>query len=141
MSIRELSSPISSSGVEVVSRDSGLHVEYNRNNLPEAYNGVEKHKVDSSPGQAQGEITLQHRRIVSRLIVILALGWVLAIVAVAIAGTLAAKRLHELHQRYAWISECLEIKDDTIDIYVTGHQLLVRLKKALLAPQARIWYP
>ena len=110
MSIRELSSPFSSSGVEVVSQNSGLHVDYNRNNLPESYSGVEKQKADSSPGQAQAETTLQYRRIISRLIVILALGWVLAIVATAIAGTLAAKGLHQLHQMYAWISEYLNIK-------------------------------
>ena len=104
MSIREPTSPISSSGVEVASRDSGLHVDHNRNNLPEAYNGVEKQVVESSPGQ------VQQRRIILRLIVVLALGWILAIVAIATAGALAAKRLHELHQMYAWISEYLGIK-------------------------------
>lgn len=91
MNIREPTSPISSSGVEVASQDSGLHVDHNRNNLPEAYNGVEKQILESSPGQ------VQQRRIISRLIVVLALGWILAIVAIAVAGTLAAKRLQELH--------------------------------------------
>ena len=104
MSIRELTSPISSSGVEVDSRDSGLHVHYNRNNLPEVYNGVEKQIVESSPGQ------VQQRRIILRLTVVLALGWILAIVAIATAGALAAKRLHEMHETYAWIPEYLGIK-------------------------------
>ena len=110
MSIREPSSPISSSGVEVDPRNHELHVYHDSDNLPEAYIKGNKHKVDSSPGQAQAETTLQHRQIILRLIVILALGWVLAIVAIAIAGTLAAKRLHELHQVYAWMPEYLDSK-------------------------------
>ena len=101
MSIRELSSPISSSGVEVDPRNHGLHVHHDSANLPEAYNEGDKHKVDSSPGQAHAETTLQLRQVILRLRVILALGWTLAIVAIAIASTLAAKRLHELHHLYA----------------------------------------
>ena len=104
MSVRELTSPISSSGAEVVSQDSGLHVDHNRNNLPEAYIGVEKQIVESSPGQ------VQQKRVILRLIVVLALGWILAIVAIGTAGALAAKRLHELHQMYASISEHLGIQ-------------------------------
>ena len=110
MSIQELSSPISSTGVEVDRRNHELHVYHDSDNFPEAYNKEDKHKVDSNPGQAQAETTLQHRRIILRLIVILALSWVLAIVAIAIAGTLAAKRLHELHQVYAWMPEYLDSK-------------------------------
>ena len=141
MNIRELSSPVSSSGVEVDPRNHGLHVHYDNDNLPEAYNEGEKHKVDSSPGQAQAETTLRRRGIILRLIAILALGWVLAIVAIAIAGTLAAKRLHELHHVYAWVSQYVGKKEDIINIYVTGYQLLVMLNKTLLARQARSWYP
>lgn len=140
MSIREVSSPVSSSGVEVDPRNHGLHVSYDSDNLPEAYNEGEKHKADSSPGQAQAETILQHRRVILRLGIILALSWTLAIVATAIAGTLAAKRLQELHHVYAWISEYVGIKDDMIDVYVTDKQLLVQRNKASLARKARVWY-
>ena len=141
MSIRELASPISSSGVEVDPRNHGLHLYYDSNNLPEAYNETETNKVHSSPGQAQAETTLQHRRVLVQLRVLLALGWVLAVIAIAIAGTLAAKRLHELHDVYARISRYVGIKNNTIDTFVTDHQLPVRLNKALLACEARLWYP
>ena len=103
MSTPELSSPISSSGVEVDPQNHGLYLHYNGNNLPEAYNKEEANKVHRSPGQVQAETTLQNRWVISRLGLILALGWILAIIAIAIAGTLAAKRLHELHHLYAWI--------------------------------------
>ena len=97
MSIRGLSSPVSSSGVEVDPQNHGLHLYHDSNNLPEVYNDSETDKVPSSPGQAQAETTLQHRRVILWLGVILALGWVLAIIASVIAGTVAAKRLHEMH--------------------------------------------
>ena len=103
MSIPELSSPISSAGLEVDPRNHGQYLYYDSSNLPEAYNENETNKVHSSPGRPQAETILQHRRVILRLWVILALGWILAIVAIAIAGTLAAKRLHEMHQVYAWI--------------------------------------
>ena len=95
----------------------------------------------SSPGQAQADTILQHRRVILRLEIILALGWTLAIVATAIASTLAAKRLQELHHVYAWVSVYVDIEDDTIDVYVADQQLLVERNKALLAQLARIWYP
>ena len=141
MSIRELSSPTSSSGVEVDPRNHGLHLYYDSNNLPEAYNESETNEVHSSPGNAQAETKLQHRRVIIRLGMILALGWTLSIIAIAIAGTLAAKRLHELHHVYARISRYVDIKNNTIDTFVTDHQLPVRLNKALLACEARLWYP
>ena len=97
MSIRELSSPISSSGVEVDPQNHGLHLYYNSNNLPEVYDDSETEKVPSSPGQAQAETTLRHRRVILWFGVILALGWILAIIASITAGTLAVKRLHEMH--------------------------------------------
>lgn len=97
MSIRELSSPISSSGVEVDPRNHGLYLHYDGNNLPEAQNESETNKVHSGPGQAQAETIPQTRRVILRLRVILALGWILAIIAIAIAATLAAKRPHEMH--------------------------------------------
>ena len=115
MSIRELSSPISSSGVEVDPRNHGLNLYYDGNNLPEAHNENETTKVHSSPGKAQAKTTLQQRQFILRLGVILALGWFLAVIAVAIAGTLAAKRLHELHHVYAWISGYVDTENNTID--------------------------
>ena len=108
MSDRELSPPNSLSGVEVDPQNHGLHIYYDSNNLPEACNETERINFNSSPGQAQGETTLQHRRVIVQLSVILALGWILAIVAIAIAGTLAAKRIHDLHHVYAWISRYVE---------------------------------
>ena len=135
MSTPELSSPISSSGVEVDPQNHGLYLHYDSNNLPEAYNENETNKFNRSPGQAQAETKLQNRWVTSRLGVLLALGWILAIIAIAIAGTLAAKRLHELHHLYAWI---LNSVNNTSDTDVIDHRLPARVNKASLARQARI---
>ena len=138
MSTPELSSPISSSGVEVDPQNHGLYLDYDSNNLPEAYNKNETNKFYRGPGQAQAETKLQNRWVISRLGVVLALGWILAIIAIAIAGTLAAKRLHELHHLYAWILNSVDTKNNTFDTDVIDHRLPARVNKASLARQAEI---
>ena len=93
---------MASEGLEVDPRSDGLHArDDNNNDLPEAYHvkaGFGKaqpddnHDINSTPSE-RGQ-----KRTVIWLSVMLALGWLLAIVAAAVAGSLAAKRLHDLKQ-------------------------------------------
>lgn len=86
-------------GLEVDSCQDGLQYNYDSNPLPEAYNET------FQPDGKQELYPVPPARPVKRisglpntifwLSAMLALGWILAIVAAAVAGSLAMKRLHD----------------------------------------------
>ena len=90
-------------GLEVEARSGGLQNFYHNNNLPESL------KPDSQIARAEpaGDHTAYTAPQArwpklngAWMIVIIALGWILAIIAVGVAGFLAVKRLHDLNQAY-----------------------------------------
>ncbi|MCJ1279695.1 hypothetical protein MMC21_007519 [Puttea exsequens] len=93
-------------GLEVDARQNGLHQGlYDDNSPPEAYHSPAsnegKHTQDSQAPRTAQELETRVfglRRVTFLLSVALAFSVIMAIIAAAVGGSLAAKRLHELHR-------------------------------------------
>ena len=100
-------------GLEVDLRNNGLHTNYdadappesyNNNGLPEAYKETQENINDEVSRKREANtapLVWRQKRSLIWMSGMLALGWTVAVVAATLAGTLALKRQHDLHQAYA----------------------------------------
>ncbi|KAK3170721.1 hypothetical protein OEA41_002803 [Lepraria neglecta] len=97
-------------GLEVDLRNNGLHTNYdadappesyNNNSLPEAYKETHENTNDEVSRKREANtapLVWRQKRNLIWMSGMLALGWTVAVVAATLAGTLALKRQHDLHQ-------------------------------------------